>query len=239
MDREIIAIVPSAGMGKRFNAKTRKTFARLGDVPLLLHALKHLQNEPAIDEVIPVVRKEDIERTFSLAREHSLDKIRRIAPGGQERQDSIYNALTMILQDRSDRCASCSVLIHDGVRPHIPEGLIESLMQAGAGADGVIPAIPVKDTIKEVDGNNMVMATLDRERVRAVQTPQFFSFTALLNAYRQAFDDGYYGTDDASLIERTGGRVRVIEGSPFNIKVTTPEDLEMVQYLLHRECSSQ
>lgn len=173
-----------------------------------------------------------------MAQSNGLTKVTRIAPGGQERQDSIYNALKMISPDNSNAPDESFILIHDGVRPCIPGGVIERLLEGMDGVDGVIPAVPVKDTIKEVDEEGMVRVTLDRERVRAIQTPQLFQYRILRRAYDRAFAEGFYGTDDAALVERAGGKIRTIAGSPLNIKVTTQEDLAIVEYLLKAQGSN-
>jgi 2-C-methyl-D-erythritol 4-phosphate cytidylyltransferase len=235
METKITAIVPSAGLGKRFDPSRRKTFVGINGVPLLIHTLRRLHIENSIAEIIPVLRQEDIGPFTETAKGYHLDKIKRVAPGGPERQDSIYNALRLIEGDGMDFYRDSYVLIHDGVRPYIPEGLIDKLAVEIKDVDGVIPGIPVKDTIKAIDAGGIVVTTLDREKMRAVQTPQFFSFNVIKKAYDKAFEDGFYATDDAALVERTGGRVRIIAGSPFNIKVTTPEDLKMVEYLLSKE----
>ncbi|RJR14603.1 MAG: 2-C-methyl-D-erythritol 4-phosphate cytidylyltransferase [Nitrospiraceae bacterium] len=235
MDIKIIAIVPSAGLGKRFDPSRRKTFVSINGVPLLIYTLRRLHNEGSIAEIIPVIREEDTDRFNEMAKHYHLDRIRRIAPGGAERQDSIYNALRLIDMDGTDHYRNSYVLIHDGVRPYIPEGMVDKLLYEIKDVEGVIPGVPLKDTIKEIDAEGKVVSTLDRDRVRAVQTPQFFSFRVIKKAYDKAYEDGFYGTDDAALVERAGGRVRIIEGSPFNIKVTTPEDLKMVEFLLEKE----
>ena len=235
MDTKITAIVPSAGLGKRFDPKQRKTFVQIQGVPLLIYTLKRLQDEDLITEISPALRKEDMDRGFDMIQEHGLSKVKRIAEGGQERQDSIYNALRLIEEEGLDSWKNHHVLVHDGVRPYYPLGLIEKLQKEIDHADGVIPGIPAKDTIKEIDPEGIVVSTLDREKIRAVQTPQFFSFKIIKKAYDKALEDGFYGTDDASLVERMGDKVKIIPGSPFNIKITTPEDLEMVKYMLEKE----
>lgn len=235
MDNRIIAIVPSAGIGKRFHTSKKKTFINLNGTPLFVHTLKKLHDSPLIREIIPVLRQEDIEDGYNMAKQYDLVKIRRIAPGGPERQDSIYNALRLLEDEESDINPENLVLVHDGVRPFIPEGIIERLAEELEGVDCVIPGVPVKDTIKEIDSNSIVVSTLNREKIRAVQTPQIFSFRVIKNAYDKAFLDGIYATDDAALVERTGGKVKIISGSPLNIKVTTPEDLEIVKYILRKE----
>ncbi len=238
MDPEIIAIVPSAGLGKRFDPSSGKTFVSIHGVPLLIYTLKRLHSEGAIAEIIPVIRQEDTGRFNEMVKEYHLDKIKRVAPGGRERQDSIYNALSLIEEDVIDHYRNRYVLIHDGVRPYIPEGMINKLADAIKDVDGVIPGIPVKDTMKEIDAGGIVVSTLNRSKVRAVQTPQFFAFRTVKKAYDKAYEDGFYATDDAALVERTGGKIMVIAGSPFNIKVTTPEDLEMVEYVLAKKSNA-
>ncbi|MBI5055852.1 MAG: 2-C-methyl-D-erythritol 4-phosphate cytidylyltransferase [Nitrospirae bacterium] len=230
MIKKVIAIVPAAGLGKRFNASIKKTFADLNGVPLLVHTLKRLNSEKLISEVVPALSAEDIENGHEMVKAHNLSKIKRIAPGGKERQDSIYNALKLL--ERAGIDPGSIVLIHDGVRPFIPKGLIENLISDLENFDGVIPGIPVKDTLKEVSSDNVVVTTMNRENIRAIQTPQAFTFGVIKKAYDAAYAEGSYATDDAALVEKIGGRVKIVTGSPYNIKVTTPEDMEMAEWLM-------
>jgi 2-C-methyl-D-erythritol 4-phosphate cytidylyltransferase len=227
---KIIAIVPAAGLGTRFKAPVKKPFVDLRGVPLVIHTLMRLCEERVITEVVPVLRAEDIDDGFDLIRKYDLHKIGRIAPGGNERQDSIYNALKLLGQSGVE--ASSIILVHDGVRPFIPGGLIENLIEALKHYDGAIPGFPVKETLKEADSDGAVISTVDRERFWTIQTPQAFHFNIIKKAYDVAYMQGFYATDDAALVERTGGRVKIIPGSPFNIKVTTPEDMEMLEWIL-------
>ncbi len=235
MRTDTIAIVPAAGLGKRFDAHRKKTFADLDGAPLVIRTLKRLHDEEAINEIIPVFGRQDIEKGFKMVKDYKLTKVTRIATGGAERQDSIYNALKLINETRTGQNNELLVLIHDGVRPFIPRDLINRLIDGAKGVDGVVPGIPVKDTLKEVNGNGIVVATVDREKIRAIQTPQVFSYPVIRNAYEKAEKEGFYATDDAGLVERAGGKVRIIDGSPYNIKVTTPEDLEMLEYIFSKE----
>jgi 2-C-methyl-D-erythritol 4-phosphate cytidylyltransferase len=228
MNEKITAIVPAAGLGKRFDSSNRKTFISIKGLPLLIYTLKRLQNEDAITEIIPVICHEDMDNCSKMFKQHNLHKISRIAPGGNERQDSVYSALKIIESE-------CIVLVHDGVRPFIPEGIITKLVGTLADADGAVPGMPAKDTIKEVSEQMTVVSTLRRDRIRAVQTPQAFSLNIIKKAYDKAYEDGIYATDDAALVERTGGTVKIIEGSSYNIKITTPEDLEMMKFILEKE----
>ena len=228
MEDTIIAIVPAAGLGKRFDASRGKTFVHVDEIPLLAHTLLRLHKEESITEIIPVLRNEDIEYGKELAGEYELYKVRKIASGGHERQDSIYNALKMIDDDPL-------VIIHDGVRPVIPEGTIERLVKGLEGVDGVIPGRPSKDTLKEVDSDALVVSTMNRQKIRAIQTPQLFRYNLIRRAYDLAYEKGLYATDDAALVEDMGGKIRVILGSPYNIKVTVPEDMDMIEFFLMKE----
>jgi len=228
MRKSIIAIVPAAGLGKRFDSSRRKTFVNVEEIPLLAHTLLRLHKEESIIEIIPVLRNEDIEYGKQLAIEYELYKIKKIAQGGHERQDSIYNALKMIDDDQL-------ILIHDGVRPVIPEGTIVNLLRELNGVDGVIPGRPAKETLKEIDDDGLVVSTVNRQKIRSIQTPQLFRYNLIRRAYDLAYEKGLYATDDAALVENMGGKIKVIPGSPYNIKVTVPEDMDMVEFFLMKE----
>jgi 2-C-methyl-D-erythritol 4-phosphate cytidylyltransferase len=234
----VIAIVPAAGMGKRFGPGTKKPFQNLSGKPLIVWSLEALESVHEIEEIIPVLMKEDMEYGQRVFEEYGLRKIKMIAPGGKERQDSVYNGLRLIEDKKS------IVLIHDGVRPLIERELIkrgvmemrtsrETSAKEGEGFDGVVLGVPVKDTIKEAKAG-FIRKTLKRESLWAVQTPQIFSLKKILNAYEKAAKEGFYSTDDSALLERYGGKVKVVTGSYRNIKITTPEDLEIAEFLLNR-----
>ncbi len=204
-------------------------------LPLLAHTLKRLHREEFITEIIPVLRQEDAGRAFGMARELNLGKIRRIARGGRERQDSIYNALRLIEEDGAARTGDMLVMVHDGARPVIPENTLGDLLREMGNTDGVAPGVPARDTLKTVSEDGIIVSTLDRGHIRAIQTPQLFHFSIIKKAYDAAYGEGFYATDDAALVERMGGRVKIIAGSPLNIKVTTPEDIDIVEHILSRE----
>ena len=235
MKKKIIAIVPAAGLGTRFNKSIRKTFAEVNGVPLLIHTLKRLHSEDSITEIIPALGQQDIEKGLKMVAEYKLNRIKRIVPGGRERQDSIYNALKVLEETESVSCGDNLILIHDGARPIIPDGTIGKLLKGINGVDGVAPGVPAKDTLKEVSVDGIVVSTKKRDNIRAIQTPQVFTYRVIKEAYETAYAEGFYATDDAALVERTGGKIRIIKGSPLNIKVTTMEDLEMVEYILKKK----
>lgn len=247
----VVAVVPAAGLGKRFGPGKNKPFATLGGKPVVIRSLEVLQSVPEIVEIIPVLKVEDMEAGQKIFEEYKLSKIKRIAAGGKERQDSVYNGLRLIDDGK------CFVLIHDGVRPLVEKELIENAInelltpspslfprEAGFveekekrgggsfdGCDGVILGVPLKDTIKEVE-EGIIKRTLKRDALWAVQTPQIFLYQKIRSAYDQAAKEGFYSTDDSALVERYGGKIKVIMGSYKNIKVTTPEDLDIAELFL-------
>jgi 2-C-methyl-D-erythritol 4-phosphate cytidylyltransferase len=237
--KTVIAIVPAAGIGKRFGPEANKSFQMLGGKPLIIWSLETLQSVDAVIEIIPVLKPDDMEHGQVLFEEYNLSKIKRIAPGGKERQESVHNGLKLIADKES------IILIHDGARPLVSKELVKraiselsnSASRTGrhsrdmSEVDGVIVGVPVKDTIKEVEAG-MVKKTLQRSSLWAVQTPQVFPYKSISAAYVRAMEDGYSATDDAALIEKYDGRIRIITGSYRNIKITTPEDLEIAEFLL-------
>jgi len=225
MKNSVIAIVPAAGLGKRFGEGTNKPFANLGDKPLIIWAVEALQVLPEITEIIPAVKETDIGLCRRLFEDYSITKIRRIAAGGRERQDSVLNGISLI-QDRT-----AIVLVHDGVRPLIEPSVIKKVLQQLNDCDGVVVGVPIKDTVKEVT-EGVVRRTPERNTLWAIQTPQAFHFQALYDAYKKAAADSFYATDDSALVERNGGKIKVIQGSYTNIKVTTPEDLLIAEVFL-------
>lgn len=225
MKEQVVAIVPAAGSGERFGKGTNKPFAVLGNKPLIIWAVEALQSLPEITEIIPVVKEADREICSRLFEEYSVTKIRRIAPGGRERQDSVFHGLSLIHDKDS------VVLVHDGVRPLIEPSVIQNALQQLNGCDGVVIGVPLKDTVKEVRGG-FVRNTPKRDLLWAVQTPQIFYYQALYDAYEKAMADSFYTTDDSALVERNGGVIKIVQGSYTNIKVTTPEDLLIAEVFL-------
>lgn len=215
---KVIAIVPAAGIGKRFSEKTRKSFAELNNKPLIIWPLETLESLTEIHEIIPVLKEEDMAYGVEIFEQYNISKIRRIAPGGQERQDSVFNGLKLIDDDKS------IVLVHDGVRPLIQREIVQNALQEFHDCDGIVVGVTPKDTIKEVE-KGIIMQTFRRESLCSIQTPQIFYYRTLYNAYEKAMQDFFYSTDDSALVERYGGLVKIVPGSYTNIKVTTPEDL--------------
>lgn len=225
MKNKIIAIVPAAGIGKRFGDKTNKPFIILKDKPLIIWALAILENMPEIKEIIPVLKESDMEHGAEIFEQYKISKVRRIAPGGKERQDSVAHAINLLDDKKS------TVLVHDAVRPLVQSHIIFEAIKQMKDCDGVAVGVPLKDTIKEVAGGT-ITKTLKRGKLWSIQTPQVFPCEIICDAYENALKDSFYSTDDSALVERYGGKVKVVMGSYANIKITTPEDLEIAEFLL-------
>jgi 2-C-methyl-D-erythritol 4-phosphate cytidylyltransferase len=225
-----VALVPAAGQGKRMGGAHSKPYLLLEGKPILAHTLLELERCPLVDEVVLMVERGEIERArASVVEEFRLQKVGAILAGGVQRQDSVWEGLKTI-QDDCDL-----VMVHDGVRPFISQEMLARSIQGAVDCGASIAGMPAKDTVKLVSAQNMVLKTPDRKSVFLVQTPQTFKRDILLRAYRQAMEDGFYATDEASLVERLGMPVKVVEGSYENIKITTPEDLVVGEMILKRK----
>jgi 2-C-methyl-D-erythritol 4-phosphate cytidylyltransferase len=227
MEQKVTAIMPAAGLGMRLGPGTNKPFYPLLDKPLVVWTLEALERISEIDEIIPVIKESDMEASVRIFEQYRFSKVKRVAQGGKERQDSVYSGLKLL----DNRTAI--VLIHDGVRPFVEAKVVRDAVMAMDAFDGVIAAVPLKDTIKEVTGG-LVKMTLPRESLWAIQTPQVFRYDLLMRAYEGAMQEGFYSTDDSALVERIGGKVKIIMGSYRNVKITTPEDIPFAEFLLKR-----
>lgn len=225
MNKNIIAVVPAAGLGKRLGPGTNKPFQMLLGKPLIVWTMEILEGCPEIKEIVPVLKVEDMDAGTELFDRYNFSKIRRIVKGGAERQDSVYNGLRE-LDGKAD-----IVFIHDGARPFVSRDIVRNSISAIKGFDGVVVGVPVKDTIKEAE-DGVIKKTLPRKPLWAVQTPQVFLYEPLMRAYNKAMEDKFYSTDDSALVERLGGRIKIIMGSYENLKITTPEDMVIAECLL-------
>ncbi|MBF0336901.1 MAG: 2-C-methyl-D-erythritol 4-phosphate cytidylyltransferase [Nitrospirae bacterium] len=230
-----IAIVPSAGSGRRFGSKRNKVFYPLLGIPILARTLQRLQACQQIDEIIPVIQDCDTEDTRELIERFALTKVKRLAPGGERRQDSVCNALGLICGATTGTAKL--VLIHDAARPLISDALLRDCIAGLSGCDGIVCAVAVKDTVKEV-ADGYVVKTLRRDSLMAVQTPQVFLCSTILEAYSRAAADGLTFTDDTSAVEHYGGRIKIIDGEYANIKITTRDDLAYAQWILSQQTTS-
>lgn len=217
---EVTAIIVAAGEGRRFGFS--KQFALLGGKPVLDRCLEMFEAHKKVEAIVLVLKDVSL-KTEYLKR---YRKIVAVAQGGKRRQDSVFSGFRQIDPEKAE-----IVLVHDGVRSLVSEDLIDRVIEAAREAGAAVPAIPVEDTIKLVEGDE-VSRTLDREKLFRVQTPQAFSYGILKAALDKAKEENFYGTDEASLAERIGKKVVVVQGDHKNIKITTPEDLKIAEAFL-------
>ena len=222
-----VAIIPAAGVGVRMESERAKQFLDFHGKPLLTVTLEKFQNCPSIHGIILVVPQDQLDYCAKeIIEPYHLTKVEKVVRGGARRQDSVRMGI------EASGGHYELILIHDGVRPLIDSRLIEKVVAAGERDRAVITALPVKETVKEVDGNDQVIKTWDRGQLRMVQTPQIFRYEDILKAHQLALREGWDAvTDDALLVEKMGIPVRVIEGSETNIKVTTPHDMAVARLL--------
>jgi len=224
MGREQVgAVIVAAGSSQRMGG-VDKMFAPLGGKPVLARVIDTFQKCKAIDQIVVVVSEQNLKRCQQLVGEQKWPKVIEVCVGGERRQDSVAAGLS--------RLSQCDwVIIHDGARPLVTVDLIERGLEAARETGAAVVAVPVADTIKIAGDNGFVQQTPSRRNLWAVQTPQVFRFDIISEAYGVAKDEV---TDDASLVEQLGYRVKLYMGSYDNIKVTTPDDLVLAEALWQR-----
>jgi 2-C-methyl-D-erythritol 4-phosphate cytidylyltransferase len=211
------AVLAAAGSGERLGSEHPKAFVRLGELPLLAESLRRLEESSWIDAIVVVAPPGWEEPAILLAEELGAGKVSGVVAGGATRAESVRAGVGEVPGD------AAVIVVHDAARPVLPEEVLERVLAPlGEGWDGVVPALPVADTVKRVRGEEVV-ETLDRDGLMTVQTPQAF----LADVLRRAVEDGE-ASDCATLVERAGGRVKVVAGDRRLLKVTTQEDLELV-----------
>ena len=239
---KVFVIVPAAGLGTRmaplWAAKAReksasKQFKELGGVPILVRTLRKFVAAPEVYEIVVALRKDEIgafraqlEKQFP----EILGKRLQMVEGGEHRQNSVANALATLAADPDD-----IILVHDAVRPFVTREIIAEVVSAAEKHGAAIAGWPAVDTVKQVERTAtgaLITATIPRAGVVMAQTPQGFRYGVLKKAFDDAAADGFVGTDEASLIERAGQPVAVVMGSPKNVKITTPADMELAEFYL-------
>ncbi len=223
---KVQVVLAGAGSGLRMGDAGGKLFLSLAGRPLVLHSLRAFQACDLVERITLVVNPRDRERLESeVLAGVSREKLESPVDGGEERQDSIRAALNVLPREPG------LVLVHDVARPLVSDELIRAVAGALEEADGVVPVIPLTDTVKEVAGS-WVVRTWDREKFRAVQTPQGFKLEALQDAHARAVREGFRATDDAALLEHYRYSVAAVPGDRENLKLTWPEDLAVAETLL-------
>src|SRR5260370_17610357 len=238
---KVIVIIPAAGLGTRMatpGGKGRKVaptkqFAELDGTPILVHTLRRFAKSPDITEILVALRQTEIALFRARLEKEAPELLAKktvLLEGGEHRQQSVANALAAVSASAED-----IVLVHDAVRPFVTEEMINEVITAASKYGAAIAGVPALDTVKQVERTAegaLIRATIPRERIVMAQTPQGFRYSVLKKAFDEATADDFVGTDEASLVERSGHQVAVLMGSPLNIQITTPADLELAEYYL-------
>jgi 2-C-methyl-D-erythritol 4-phosphate cytidylyltransferase len=222
-------VIPAAGRGVRMGPGGPKQFLELEGRPVIAWTIEPFQRCAKIDSIVLVAGEEQIESMRKLVSEHRFSKVFAVVPGGARRQDSVLNGLRS-LEERGAEI----VLVHDAVRPFIDGNIIHELLAALSHSDAALAAIPAKDTIKLAGADRVVRSTPPREELWIAQTPQAFRVRDLRSAFDRAAAEAVSATDEASLVERLGKRVAIVQGRYENIKITTPEDYELARLIAAR-----
>ena len=217
------AVVVAAGSSTRMGED--KILIPLEEEPVIVHTVRALELAPQITEIVVVTRQDLIVPVAQLCQDYGFEKVRKVVAGGASRLHSVRIGTLELSRDLE------LIAIHDGARPFVTQDVIEQVIRKAGECGAAAPAVPINDTVKEVrDG--LVERTVDRTMLRAVQTPQVFDAGLIRAALQKALDDGVEVTDDCSVVERLGMRVALTPGDPFNLKLTTPEDLILARGIL-------
>lgn len=223
----VSAIIVAAGRGVRMGEPTPKQYLKLGKRPIVAHSLLTFGRCSGVDSIFLVIPGSDqYFCSTQILRPLKLDKNVRMVTGGSFRQHSVYNGLCAI-EDKPD-----IVVIHDGVRPFVQPDEIRLCIEEARKTGACILAVPVADTLKKVNDLGQVENTIERQGVWQAQTPQAFQYDLIVRAHERARSDGFEASDDAQLVERLGSRVSIVAGNRRNIKITTPEDLDIARAML-------
>jgi 2-C-methyl-D-erythritol 4-phosphate cytidylyltransferase len=238
---KVIVIIPAAGLGTRMAPVTSKgkspskQFTELGGTPILIHTIRKFAASPRVNEIVVALRKDERSGFQERLRSDSTSGVStktRLVEGGEHRQHSVANALATVSASADD-----VVLVHDAVRPFVTDEIVDEVIHGAEKFGAAIAGVPAVDTVKKVErtaDGALITATIPREHVVMAQTPQGFRYDVLKKAFDEAAADGFLGTDEASLVERSGHEVAVVMGSPRNIKITTPGDMELAEFYLQK-----
>ncbi|QQS36400.1 MAG: 2-C-methyl-D-erythritol 4-phosphate cytidylyltransferase [Ignavibacteriales bacterium] len=221
----VYAIIPAGGKGKRSGLKTPKQYMKFNGKELIVYTLQVFQKNKLVDEIIISVEPEYFDLLISLKKKYKLTKISTLVEGGNERQDSVFNALHSLNAKQNDL-----VIVHDAARALLPQNVLTNAISVARKKGNALVCIKAKDTL--IKGKGTVTSYLNRDEVYYVQTPQIFKYIDLLKAMNQAYKENFHGTDESMLVSRTGKKINIVEGSALNFKITTGEDIEMFRKLL-------
>lgn len=227
-------VVVAAGKGKRMKTAESKQYLHIAGKPILVYSLElFFQGLKEVDSIVLVTGESDVERCRDYIEQYGLYKVKSVVAGGSERQHSVYEGL-QALPDNTEW-----VMVHDAVRPFARPEAVLSCWRHVREKDAAVLAVPVKDTIKVVNDAGAIESTPDRCSLWAIQTPQAFRLSLLMEAHKRAAEEQFIGTDDSMLVERIGYPVHVVESDYTNVKITTPDDLLMAEWILGQRKEEQ
>ncbi|MFC1629721.1 2-C-methyl-D-erythritol 4-phosphate cytidylyltransferase [Patescibacteria group bacterium] len=224
-----VAIILAGGKSKRMK-KIDKIFHKIKGNPLIFYTIKVFETHPKINEIVVVIKKGSFEKLDSLIKKYKFKKIIKIVKGGKTRQESAFNGLKSLNNKKGDL-----ILFHNGANPLISQKEISDVIGAAKKYGAALVGQMAKDTIKEVDKKSFIVRTIDRKKISLAQTPQVIEYDLAKKVFGKAQRERFEGTDDVSLVERIGGKVKIVPCSYKNIKVTTQDDLILVKSFLKRK----
>jgi 2-C-methyl-D-erythritol 4-phosphate cytidylyltransferase len=239
---KVFVIIAAAGLGTRMvsamatqgkKPSQSKQFTELAGTPILVHTLRKFAAMAEVNEIWVALRQNEINDFRGRLQSEAPDVLKKrveFVEGGEHRQQSVANALAKVEAGADD-----IVLVHDAVRPFITPEIVHEVIKGASKYGAAIAGMPAVDTVKQVERTSegaLITATIPRERVVMAQTPQGFRYAVIKKAFDEAAADGFLGTDEASLVERSGHEVAVVMGSPRNIKITTPSDMQLAEFFL-------
>jgi 2-C-methyl-D-erythritol 4-phosphate cytidylyltransferase len=225
---DLSVIIPAAGSGSRMGSDVPKPYLKIGGMTILERTIRCFDRPNRVHSIIVSVSHAWLDYTLKMIETMNVHPLVIVVEGGSERMFSIKNALAAVPED------SNYVAVHDAVRPFLSVELFDSLVDTVKIYKAVIPGIGVTDTIKVKDDFNFIESTPNRDKLVAVQTPQIFSKSILIEAYENAIVKGFMGTDDASLVELSGHKIRLVAGDPQNFKITWPDDIAKAEKIINR-----
>ncbi len=212
------AIIAAGGTGSRMGLDFNKLFLMIDEKPVLAHTLDVFEKCQKVDEIVIIANENDIQTVKEIVEDFGYTKVKTIATGGKTRQESVYKGLLCVSEDTQ------VVAIHDAARPLVNPLVINQCIEAASEFGASAAGVPAKDTLKRVDGQNMITETVDRENIVQIQTPQCFKKDIIIKAHEKAIEEGFSTTDDCAVVEKYGTKVKVIAGNSLNLKLTTPDD---------------
>jgi len=224
---KIVAIIPAGGKGKRSGFSAPKQYLKFLGKELIVYTLEVFQKNNLVDEIVVSAEPAYLTLFNKLIKDYNLFKVKSIVEGGEERQDSVYNALKSIKANDDDL-----IVVHDAARPLLPQDVLSNAINTAKEKGNALVCIKARDTL--LKGEQSVKEYVDRKEIHYVQTPQIFQYKILKRAMKKAYEKNFIGTDESMLVKELGIEINIVEGSSFNFKVTTMTDVEMFEMLVSR-----